>query len=103
MEESLATLHALMKELDGYPARNRVEIRLFSRMPPFSLFLTDNFASISFYYRDRPISEITRYEFFMDSPIGGFVDKTFDDLWRDEQTVTLENHLQCQAASNGCK
>jgi len=98
MEESLSTLQLLLKELDGCPARNRVEIRFFSRMPPFSLFLTDNFASISFYFRDRPISEITRYEFFMDSPIGGFVDKTFDDLWRDEQTVTLEDFLQRRSA-----
>ncbi len=50
----------------------------------------DNFASISFYFRDRPISEVTRYELFMDSPVGGFVEKTFDDLWHDPQTQSLE-------------
>jgi hypothetical protein len=59
----------------------------------------DNFASISFYYRDRPISEMTRYEFFLDSPLGAFVEKTFDDLWSDSQTMTLEAYLQERSAA----
>jgi hypothetical protein len=94
MDESLATLAELLRQLDAEPARNRLEVRLYSRMPPFSLFQTDDFASMSFYYRDRPISEVTRFEFFMDSLIGGFVEKTFDDLWRDEQTVRIEEYLR---------
>jgi hypothetical protein len=91
IQESVGTLRALVAELDG-EARHRLEVRLFARMPPFALFQSDDFASISFYYRNRAISEVTRYEFFMDSPIGLFVERTFDDLWRDEQTVTLEEY-----------
>lgn len=94
MHESIATLSAILSRLDGDPRRGRVEIRLFWRPPPFALFQVDQFASISFYFRDRPISEVSRYEFFMDSPIGVFVEKTFEDLWRDEQTVTLERYLE---------
>lgn len=94
IEESLATLETFLKSLDGKPGRDRVEVKLYSRSPPFSLFQMDDFASMSFYYRDRPISEVTRYEFFMDSLIGGFVEKTFDDLWRDEQTIALEEYLR---------
>ncbi len=90
--ESLATLRALLSLLDGDKTKDRIQIRLFARMPPFALFQTDDFASISFYYRDRPISEVTRYEFFRDSPLGEFVEKTFDDLWRDERTVTLDEY-----------
>ena len=51
-------------------------------MPAFALFQTDDFASISFYYRDRPISEVARYELYMDTPLGAFIERTFDDLWR---------------------
>ena len=94
MEESLATLQALVQQFEGDPRRSRIEIKLFWRTPPFALFQVDNFASISFYFRDRPISEVARLEFFMDSPIGVFVEKTFDDLWRDERTVTLVDFLQ---------
>jgi hypothetical protein len=94
MQEALATLQAFLKQFDGHPARNRIEVRLLSRMPAFALFQTDNFGSISFYYRDRPVSEVASYEFFMDSPVGVFVEKTFDDLWRDERNVTLEDYLQ---------
>jgi hypothetical protein len=92
IEEALATLRALIGRLDGDPARRRVEVRLFSRTPPFALFQTDNFASLSFFYRDRPVSEVTRYEFFVDSPLGVFVKTTFDDLWRDERTIPLEDY-----------
>ena len=94
MAEALATLSAFIESLEAGPTRNRVEVRLFSRMPPFSLFQTDNFGSISFFYRDRPVSEVTRYEFFIDSPLGGFVEKTFDDLWLDEKTVTLDDYFR---------
>lgn len=99
MDECLATVRALADSFAGGPAAARFEVRLFSRMPPFSLFQMDNFGSISFYYRDRPISEVTRYEFFTDSPLGGFVDKTFDDLWRDEKTLTLEDYFRDRAAA----
>ena len=92
MTEALTTLQTFIASLDAGPVRSRIEVRLFSRMPPFALFQMDNFGSISFYYRDRPVSEVTRYEFFIDSPLGGFVEKTFDDLWHDEQTVTLEKY-----------
>ena len=91
MRECLATLTAFVKGLDA-DAVGRVEVRLFRRPPPFSLFQMDNFGSLSFYYRDRPISEVARYEFFLDSPLGAFVEKTFDDLWRDEQTGPLVGH-----------
>jgi hypothetical protein len=95
MEESLATLRGLIGQLDGVPTRGRLEARLFTRTPPFALFQTDNFASLSFFYRDRPISEGSRYEFFLDSPLGVFVERTFDDLWRDERTVRLEDYRRC--------
>ena len=76
------------------PAAGRFQVRLFSRTPPFSLFQTDDFGSISFYFRDRPVSEVKRYEFFMDSPVGEFVEKTFDDLWRDSKTITIEEYIR---------
>jgi hypothetical protein len=91
IEEALDTLRALAQS-PADAAQNRIEVRLFARTPPFALFQTDNFASISFYFRDRPISEVSRYEFFLDSPLGEFVEKTFDDLWRDEQTVPLSGY-----------
>ncbi len=94
MAECLATLRTLLKLFDDSPARSRIAIRLFSRTPPFAMFQTDEFGSISFYFRDRPISEVTRYEFFMDSPVGEFVEKTFDDLWRDAKTVTIEEYIR---------
>ena len=94
MQEAPSTLRGLVKLFEGDPLGYRLEIRLYWRTPPFSLFQMDNFASMSFYFRDRPISEVTRYEFFMDSAIGVFVEKTFDDLWRNERTVTLEDYLQ---------
>ncbi len=98
MDESLETLKAIAERFAG---DGRVEIRLFWRTAPFSLFQTDDFASLSFYFRDRPISEVTRYEFFTDSPVGVFVEKTFDDLWRDERTVTLAELLRRRAAASG--
>jgi hypothetical protein len=99
MEEGIATLAQILDTLDSDPVGRRVRVRLFTRTPSFSLFQTDNFASISFYYRDRPLSEVARYEFFTDTPIGVFFERTFDDLWRDEQTVSLEDHLKTRSSA----
>jgi hypothetical protein len=98
IEETLATVRELVTQFDGDPVQQRIEVRLFSRMPAFALFQTDDFGSISFYYRDRPISEVTRYELYMDTPLGAFIERTFDDLWRDELTVPLEDYPQLSAA-----
>ncbi len=94
IREAVETLAGLAKQLDGGPGFDRLQVRLYSRTPPFALFQTDDFASISFYYRDRPISEVARYEFFADSPLGGFVERTFDDLWQDERTVPLAEYVR---------
>ena len=36
----------------------------------------------------------------MDSPIGSFVAQTFDDLWRDPKTVTLEAYFESIPTAN---
>lgn len=105
MREMLATVIELLAQFDGDPIRARLEVRLFVRPPAFALFQTDNLGSISFYYRDRPISEVARYTFFLDSPVGVFVERTFEDLWHDEQTIPLAQYLAAQTpnrlAANG--
>jgi len=39
----------------------KVEVKRTSRMPPFALFQTDDVASLSFYFRNRPLTGVDSY------------------------------------------
>lgn len=88
IRQQVETLRAFVAGLASVGAV-RVEVKLTSRMPPFALFQTDDVASLSFYFRNRPVSGVDSYTFFIDTPLGQFVSHTFDDLWADPKSVPL--------------
>ena len=89
IRQQVETLRAFLAGLTRSVGAVRVEVRLTSRMPPFALFQTDDLASLSFYFRNRPVSGVDSYTFFTDTPLGQFVSHTFDDLWGDPKSLPL--------------
>ena len=83
------TLRELLAGLTTAAGGVKVEVKLTSRMPPFALFQTDDVASLSFYFRNRPLAGVDSYTFFLDTPLGKFVERTFDDLWDDPRSLPL--------------
>ena len=83
------TLREFLAGLQAAAGGVKVEVKLTSRMPPFALFQTDDVASLSFYFRNRPLAGVDSYTFFLDTPLGKFVERTFDDLWDDPRSVPL--------------
>ena len=74
----------------------RIDVKLFDRLPPLSMFEWDERASMSFYPRNKAITETARFDFATSTPLGTFMDDTFDDVWTDEKTRALDDYIFLQ-------
>jgi hypothetical protein len=48
---------------------------------------------MSFYPRNKAITETARFDFSTSTPLGTFMDDTFDDVWTDEKTRALDDYI----------
>jgi hypothetical protein len=76
------------------PVFRSVEVRIYDLLPPISLFQWDNYASMSFYPRGRSISEADRFELSMNTPLGRFLNDTFESIWKDKKTKRLHEYMR---------
>jgi hypothetical protein len=90
IRENLLAFHRLRS---GQEVFRRIDVKLFDRLPPLSMFEWDDRASMSFYPRNKAITETSRFDFSTSTPLGTFMDDTFDDVWTDEKTRALDESL----------
>jgi hypothetical protein len=84
------TLYEFDKKLSGLlPGQDRIQTKLYTRIPPFNVFQWDNAGSFAFYHRELPISEGPRYDFRVSSLFGRMVNRAFDDLRDDPETTPI--------------
>lgn len=93
IRENLLALHRLRS---GQEVFRRIDVKLFDRLPPLSMFEWDDRASMSFYPRNKAITETARFDFATSTPLGTFMDDTFDDVWTDEKTRALDDYIFLQ-------
>lgn len=72
---------------------NKVAVRVYRDLPRLSLKIWDDTCSVAFFERGKPQSSCKRTEVFASSPIGKLVEASFNDLWEDEQTMTIEQYV----------
>ncbi|HEY0014969.1 MAG TPA: DUF5919 domain-containing protein [Longimicrobium sp.] len=90
IRENLLAFHRLRS---GQEVFRRIDVKLFDRLPPLSMFEWDDRASMSFYPRNKAITETSRFDFSTSTPLGTFMDDTFDDVWTDEKTRALDDYI----------
>lgn len=89
IKQNLSELYYLKKDT----AFQRVHVKVYDALPRISLFQWDDNASMSFYPRNRSISETDRFEFSVNTPLGDFLTRTFNDLWTDEKTIDINQYM----------
>lgn len=94
IRRNLWELHNLKQD----PLYNRIDVKIYNTLPPFSLFQWDEQASLSFYPRDMAVSKAARIEILMEGSLGRFISKSFDAVWEDEETKTLEEYMFVRVA-----
>jgi len=75
------------------PIFAKIEVKIYDALPPISLFQCDDRASMSFYPRDQAISQTDRFELSMETPLGKFLTRTFESLWKHRTTKSLEEYM----------
>lgn len=89
IQQNLIELYELTQD----PVFRSVEVRIYDLLPPISLFQWDYHGSMSFYPRGRSISEADRFELSIETPLGRFVNDTFENIWKDVQSQHLEDYM----------
>lgn len=102
IRENLSELHHLREDPYHREWFRKVEVKLYDRLPPLSVFQWDDRASMSYYPRGKKITETVRFEFATDTPLGTFMHETFEDVWNDPVTMDLDDYvfLGLRAESN---
>lgn len=93
IQENLSELHHLKHDRYYGQAFGKVQVKLYDRLPPLSMFQWDGRASMSFYPRYEVIHKTARFEFAMDTPLGVFMRDTFENVWQDVKTVDLDDYM----------
>ncbi len=75
------------------PIYDKIEVKIYDALPPISLFQCDDSASMSFYPRDQAISQTDRFELSMETPLGKFLTRTFETLWKHNTTKSLDEYM----------
>ena len=92
IRENCQELHQWKLQFNG--RWNKVAVRVYKDLPRLSLKIWDDTCSVAFFERGKPQSSCKRTEVFASSPIGKLVEASFNDLWEDEQTVTIEQYFE---------
>lgn len=88
LERNLDTLHRLRQAFDesGGPRGNgraaEFQVRLYSSGPDITMYRWDDRALVSFFPVGRLSGSSTQLEVSVDSPLGAFVTRRFQDKWR---------------------
>ncbi len=93
IQENLSELHRLKHDRYYGQAFSKIEVKLYDRLPPLSIFQWDGRASMSFYPRYEVIHKTARFEFSMDTPLGMFMRDTFENVWQDVKTIDLDEYI----------
>jgi hypothetical protein len=93
IQENLSELHHLKRDRYYGQAFSKIQVKLYDRLPPLSIFQWDDRASMSFYPRYEVIHKTSRFEFAMDTPLGVFMRDTFENVWQDVKTIDLDDYM----------
>jgi hypothetical protein len=88
LARNLETLHRLRQSFDqdggprGLGSAAAFEVRLYASGPAVTMYRWDDRALVSFYPVGKLSGESTQLEVSVDTPLGGFVNSRFQQVWR---------------------
>lgn len=91
-------LHILDAEIQRKNINHcNIEIRLHNSLPPFGLYMVDNWLAIGFYWHGRaasigPYLEISKQS----STFGEHVVETFNEIWDSKTTEVWKDYKACE-------
>lgn len=87
--DNLLALHEFRKALPE-PLRRRIEVRVYSALPPVQMYRVDDHIVVSFYPVNITSWNAAQYQTNPRAQLGAFVGTKFDELWEAPSTRTLD-------------
>jgi hypothetical protein len=75
------------------PLRRRIEVRVYSALPPVQMYRVDDHIVVSFYPVNITSWNAAQYQTNPRAQLGTFVGTKFDELWEAPSTRTLDQFL----------
>lgn len=80
--------------IKNYENQEALEIKLYDRIPPFSLFKINGNYNLGFYPGNSTTTKGKYWQFYEDSEFAKFIMAKFTDLWGGEEIDKLNNYHQ---------
>jgi hypothetical protein len=95
IRQNLHTLASLENSAEYAGLYRGMTIKLYDKLPPYSLFQWDDICSLSFFQRNEPVSgpNTRRFLFRADNNFGDFVSREFDGILNDEESKGLPDYF----------
>jgi hypothetical protein len=87
--DNLLTLHEFRSALPE-PLQRRIEVRVYSALPPVQMYRVDDQIVVSFYPVNITSWNAAQYQTNPRAQLGTFVGTKFDELWEAPSTRTLD-------------
>lgn len=87
--DNLRTLHDFRRGLPDW-MRQKLEIRVYSALPPVQMYRVDDHVIVSFYPVNVTSWNAAQYQTNPQAQLGTFVGTKFDELWEARSTRTLD-------------
>lgn len=96
ISEIIITLNALnniFNDTEREIIKERFQIRIYNRIPPFSLFQAGDTCSMGFYPYDKTNTKTTHFKFYEKSVFNEeFIKKKFNELWGGDIAIEQNTH-----------
>jgi hypothetical protein len=90
---NLREIQNINNQLESYEKVNKLKVKLYNTSPSLSIYMCTPHLFVAFFRSGKLSTMGKQLKLPVDSPVGGFINERFDEIWQDPRTTTLEDFL----------
>ena len=88
---NLREIQNINNQLELYGKVNQLEVKLYNSSPSLAIYMCTPHLFVTFFRFGKLSTMGKQLKLPVDSPVGGFINERFDEIWQDMRIITLEN------------
>ena len=90
---NLREIQNINSQLELYGKVNQLEVKLYNSSPSLAIYMCTPHLFVTFFRSGKLSTMGKQLKLPVDSPVGGFINERFDEIWQDMRSITLEDFL----------